>query len=266
MQYKKIMSFFFIVLWLGISLRFVQLWYTVEADTGFFKFGLEGIGNFMLALIFIFALASAVFGFFTDRKPKAYPQGNIFLAVSSFGYAISVACEVLTENASSSTVLAWQATLLKVTGILSVVFFIVFAISNFLNFSIPEMSTIIPVFYLILRIICDFSAISSLAMISDNLILMGAYCTGLWFMLQFAKLYNNAEPENGAKRLLSGGLAAVVLSFAQSVPHIIINVFSDRNYLHTSVLENLSVLFMGVFILVFICTYFGKYTNYVASH
>lgn len=265
MQYKKIMTFFSVVLPLSVAVRFVQLKFTIETDTGFFKFGFEDIGNFMLALIFGFAIASAVFGAFTRRSPKSLPEGNVFMAVSALGYALSVAIVVLTESHSAVSVLAWQSALLRITGILSVVFFAAFGISIFLGFRIPNICTIIPVFYLILRIICDFSAISSLAMISDNLILMGAYCTGLWFMLQFAKLYNGVNPKNQEKRLLAGGLASVVLCFTQSLPHILINAFSEENYLHTSVSENLSVLFMGIFILTFIIVYF-KREGYLSAH
>ena len=258
MDYKKIILAFLVGAPLSIVLRFAQLWFTVETDTGFFKHNFEAIGNYILFIIFLIALVVAVLGFFNRRIPSYEPRVNIPMGVAGLLYAISVLFEIFTDTVTSSAVMPWQVTLLRVTGILSAVFFVVFGLQAVIDFRLPDICTIAPILYLILRIICDFTAISSLAMISDNLLLMGAYCTSLWFMLQFAKLYNHANAKYNAKKLLASGLAAVILCFTQSLPHILINIFSGYSYLHTTVAANFNLLVMGIFILIFLISYFGK--------
>lgn len=258
MDYKKIMIAFWAAFPLSIALRFAQLWFTVETDTGFFKHNFEAIGNYILFIIFLIALTVAVLGFFTRQKPEYPPKSNLFTGIAALVYAISVLYETFTDNITSSAVLPWQVTLLRVTGILSAVFFVVYSLQPFIRFRLPDICTIAPMLYLVLRIICDFTAISSLAMISDNLILMGAYCTSLWFMLQFAKFYNLADQNKNHKKLLASGLAAVILCFTQSLPHILINIFSGNSYLHTTVAANFSLLVLGIFILMFLLSQFSE--------
>ncbi len=266
MNYKKIILAFLVGAPLSIVLRFAQLWFTVETDTGFFKHNFEAIGNYILFIIFLIALVVAVLGFFNRRVPSREPKVNIPMGVASLLYAVSVLYEIFTDTVTSASVMPWEISLLRVTGVLSAVFFVVFGLQAVIDFRLPDICTIAPILYLILRIICDFTAISSLAMISDNLLLMGAYCTSLWFMLQFAKLYNQADAKYNAKKLLAGGLAAVILCFTQSLPHILINIFSGYSYLHTTVAANFNLLVMGVFILVFLISYFREDKNSIAEN
>ena len=200
MNYKKIMIAFCTALPLSIALRFAGLWFTVETKTGFFKHHLEPIGNYMLFIIFLIAFTVGVFGFLNTKKPETPPKTNLFTSIASFVYAISILYEIFTDDITSTSVLPWQITLLRITGILSAVFFVIYGATAFIKFKLPDICTTLPILYLVLRIICDFTAISSLATISDNLILMGAYCTSLWFMLQFAKFYNLADQEKNHKK------------------------------------------------------------------
>lgn len=258
MDYKKIKVAFLVGLPISIALRFLQLWFTVETDTGFFKHNFRALGNYISFIIFLIAMTLAVFGFFGRRIPQNPPKATIPLGVVSVAYAISVLYEIFTDNITSTAIMPWQLTALKLTGIISAVFFVVFGLQSVANFRLPDICAIAPMLYLILRIICDFTAISSLAMISDNLMLMGAYCTSLWFMLQFAKLYNQTDTKYNTKKLVSSGLAAVTLCFSQSLPHILINIFSGYNYLHTTVSANFNLLILGIFILIFLISHFGK--------
>ncbi len=51
MKYKKIILFFCIILPLSVLLRTLQLFFTVETDTGFFKSEYKTAGIYLLIII-----------------------------------------------------------------------------------------------------------------------------------------------------------------------------------------------------------------------
>ena len=256
MKYKKILTFFLVALPLSVFLRTLQLLFTVESETGFFKPEVSNYGIYMLIVIFAFVLLTAIFSFTAHRSPEQTPNINIFMSISAFGTALALFYEVNSE-ALPQTVMLWQRSLLFVTAILAAIYFIIFAIKRFISFSIPPICAAIPTVYLIFRVICYFSAISPLALISDNIILMAAYLASLWFMLQFAKLYNDVGNEKDFRKLLASGLISSILCFTQSVPHFIMNFVNGFKYHHTSIESNITVLFLGIFILSFTLSHFS---------
>ena len=256
MKYKKILSFFLVALPVSVILRLVQLVFTVETETGFFKAEASNYGGYILAIIFAFSILAAIFSFTAHRSPEQTPAPNIFMSVAAFGFAVSLFYEINKESLPL-TVKFGQRALLYVTAIITAVYFIAFAGKKFVVFSLPPVCAAIPTVYLIFRVICYFSAISPLALISDNIILMASYLVSLWFMLNFAKLYNDVGGERDFRKLLASGFAAVILCFTQSIPHFIINFITDFKYQHTSMESNIAVFFMGLFILSFVLSHFS---------
>ena len=257
MHYKKILTAFWVLLPLSVVLRLLQLLFTVETKTGFFLREYETFGNIMLIAIFIFAAISAIFCFTSHRCPENPPKVNVFLGVASFLLSASILIELQTET-FPITVQWWLILLLKLTGLLTAAFFVCYGLNFFTKVKIPALAFIIPVIYLIVRVVCDFTAISSLALISDNLILMISYSAILWFMLNFAKLYNGIDSQNNCRKLMASSTFAVILCFTQSIPHILINFVTKNSYLHTSFPVNLNILLMGIFALTFMLTHFSK--------
>lgn len=257
MHYKKILTAFWVLLPLSVILRLLQLLFTIETKTGFFLREYETFGNIMLIAIFLFAAISALFCFTTHRCPEKPPKVNIFLSIASFLLTASILIELQSET-FPITVQWWLILLLKLTGLLSAAFFVCYGLNYFTRVNIPSLAFIIPVIYLIVRVICDFTAISSLALISDNLILMVSYCGILWFMLNFAKLYNGIDKNANCRKLMASSTFAVILCFTQSIPHILINFITKNSYMHTSFPVNLNILLMGVFVLTFMLSHFSK--------
>lgn len=257
MQFKKILLFFLVALPLSIALRLIQITYIVESATGFFLQEFEGFGNAMLAVIFAFCAAVAIFAFFSHRSPEQPVSSNIPISITAICYSFAILYELAAES-FPPVVRPWQITLLNITGVATAAYFTALALKRFVNFPLPNALSLIPTVYLILRIICDFTAISSLALISDNLFLMASYAVSLLFMLNFAKLYNNAGGDYGSRKLMATGLAATIICFTQAIPHIIINFINGFQYLHTSMAANITVLFMGGFIAAYTFSHFSK--------
>ncbi len=257
MKFKKIVLLFSAALPVCIVMRLLQLIHIVEIKTGFFKQEFENEGLYMMTIIFAFAIAVAIFSFTAHRAPDAPPKPNIFMSIASVLISLSILFELFTEK-FPTVVKGWQIALLNVTGITAAVFFFAFSMKLFFSFKLPKICFIIPTAYFVLRVICDFTAISSLALISDNLLLVFSYSAALLFMLNFAKLYNGIDSEYNFRKLMASGLTAVILCFTQSVPHIIVNVMNGFVYFHTSMAANINVLCTGLFIATFVFSHFSK--------
>lgn len=256
MKYKKILLFFCIILPLSVLLRTLQLFFTVETDTGFFKSEYKTAGIYLLIIIIAACACLAIICFTGHRNPEHPPKINPFISVGSFIAALSVASGFF-DRSSAGILMQWQSILLTLSGVLATAYFLLYGMSGFIKFKLSPLLSVIPSVYFIMKIICSFTAISSLALISDNLLVLAAYCVTLIFFLSFGKLYNGIDTERNFRRLMASGLVAVVLCFTQGLPHIFINLATDNGYLHTSNAANYSLLGFGIFIAAFTFSHFA---------
>lgn len=264
-KYKKIVLFFLITLPLSILMRTLQLFFTVETNTGFFKTEYKTAGFFLLIMI-IAACACVAFVCFTGhRNPEHPPKINPVMALTAFLTAVCIVVELFTDGASG-VVMPWQTLLLTVSGLLSALYFLLYGISGFIKFELSPLFSVIPSVYFIMKIICAFTAISSLALISDNILVLSAYCVMLLFFLSFGKLYNGIDQERNFRRLMASGLVSLLLCFTQGLPHIIINLATAGSYQHTSKVSNYSLIAFGMFIASFTFSHFSlKNTKVIRS-
>lgn len=257
MKYKKIVLFFCITLPLSILLRSLQLFFTVETETGFFKSEYEIMGLFLLILILLVCACLAVVCFTGHRNPERPPKVNPFMSLCSFVAALGVASGVI-DTSLTEAKMPWQNTLLTLAGIVAAAYFVIYGVSGFIKFKLSPLLSVLPSVYFIIKIICSFTAVSSLALISDNILVLSALCVMLIFFLSFAKLYNGIDSESNFRKLMASGLMSAVLCFTQSIPHVIINLVTDNGYLHTTNAANFSVLSFGIFIAVFTFSHFSQ--------
>lgn len=255
MKLNKIMTFFCIGLPICVCLRIFQIIFTIEFETGFYINEFETIGKMILAVIIIFCLLLWWFSSKYYKSLEKPPEYNSMLSLTATGLAIVTVAQAFFENGYFFT-FAWQAALIKVVGIITAAYFVAFALRHYISFKFSSILHIIPCVFMILRTAYIFINTSALAHISDNILLLVVYCSVMVFFVNFAKLYNGIDIEKNFKKLLSSGLVSSVLCFTQSIPHIVINIASNNKYLHVSHATNISVLFMGLFVIVFIITHF----------
>ena len=264
MKYKKILLFSGIALPASVLLRFLQLVFTVDTKTGFFKSEYKETGYYLLILIIVCAAVTAALCFTTHRKPENPPKKSLPLAIVSFLTAVITGVEIFSES-FSGTVMHWQTSLLMLAGIAAIAFFTVYGISLVSDFKLPPISAAVPVIYFIIKVICVFTSISSLALITDNVLMLAAYCVMLLFFLCFGKLYNGIDREYNFRKLQASGFASAILCFTQSIPHIVINLLNGNSYQHTSNISNISLLAYGLFTAVFTLVFFSL-KNVTVTH
>lgn len=256
MKYKKIIFLFAVFLPVSIVLRLVQLSFTIDYSTGFFVREFASNGEAMLWVVVALCFAPAVFALFSHRSPENAPPPNIALSVASFAAAFSVIYELIFEEFAPN-VMEWQMFAVKVAGIATALFFIAFGLLRFVHFKLHPICMVVPAAYFILRMICDFTTISSLALISENLLLMLTYSMILLFFVQFAKLYNGLDSEYNFRKILSAGISAIILGMTQTVPHLVLKLTTGYSFMHTSLAANVNIFFIVIFIAVFIFSHFS---------
>ena len=257
MKFNQIMLFFGLTLPVSVVLRFLQISFTVETNTGFYISGFQNHGTLLLFSILLCSILMMIFARMTFKQKTNPPKYNIPLCISSLLLSVALGNEVFVQL-TSPAILFWQALLIKLFGVISAVYFLVLAFSFALKFKIPDILSTIPTVYLIIRMICDFTSISKLALISDNVIIIAVYCFMLLFFLNYAKLYNKMDDEKNSKKLLSYGLSSVIMCFTNSIPNFVTHFTTPTGYSHTPMSTNISVLFFGIFIFTFVISHFKQ--------
>lgn len=255
MKLSKITAFFCIGTPICIALRIFQVLFTIELKTGFYTKEYEVIGKAISAVILAFFVLLYLFCFKYYKLPEKPPKQNIALSISAIGLAAVTAVQSFFDIGITLTS-AWQIIIIQIIGIIATLYFIWFAISKYINKTVSSLIHIIPCIFMILRTVFVFIDTSDLAHITDNLLIIATYCVVMVFFVNFAKFYNGVDSDKNFKKLLASGLVSVSLCFTQSIPHIVVNILSNNGYLHVSHIANISVLVMGIFILVFLISYF----------
>lgn len=256
MKNGKIFLFFFITLPISIFIRTTQLFNTIDIPTGFFKNEYAVSGNYILLIIMAIAAILAFVGFISHKDPACVPKTGFLLSLASLFLSGTIIAE-LVDNSFYTSNANLQTFLLLIMSVITAVYFFSFGISGFFGKALPASLTVIPSIYLIIKIVCIFSLISSHSLLSDDIMFLAAYSVCLLFFISFGRLYNKIGSETNFRKLLSWGLTAPFLCFTEAIPHYIFNFANKNAYQHTTSISNLALLAFGVFILCFTISYFS---------
>ncbi len=261
MRYEKILFFFYAALPVCVILRLIQLNFVIDSNTGFFKHEFIAFGIAILVIIFAVAVMFSVFAFLSHRSPEQPPKSNLFLSIASFVTAFSLFFEnyFMTPN---YTVMNLQTILLNITALLSIILFLCYGFKHFFDFALPGFCFVFPCIYFILKIILEFTVISALAVISENILFISALCALMVFFMQFAKLYNKTDKEYNFRKLLASGLVSILFCFVQSISFFIYGFMTDFEIIHTNVFSNTTLFIMGCFVLTFLSFHYSRKNAY----
>ncbi|MBR4099833.1 MAG: hypothetical protein IKK55_02460 [Clostridia bacterium] len=257
MTFKKIMLIFCIGLPVCIAARILQITLTIDYSNGFYYNEQKTLGNIMLFVIILVCVGLGFAAYKAYKTPEKPPETNPLLSVSSAVAALALMLEFFGEGIPIA-LLTWQAIFIKLMTAVCVFYFLILTLQGHLGIKVPSMFHIIPCVYAICRTVFTFIGISSLAVISDNILLVAAYCALMVFFINYGKLYNNLDTELNFRKILASGLTASLLCLTQSVSYILINVFGSKPYLHTDLSAMLSLLALGAFSIIFTVSHFWK--------
>ena len=163
----------------------------------------------------------------------------------------------LTSVSFSVSVPAWQPMLLKISGAVTAVFFGAIFVKSLKNYKIPPVCYAAPVVYYLVRLIYIFTATSTLALVSDNLLSITSAVFTVLFMFEICLVANNTDQETGYKRIAITGFTAVVFCIATTFPQLIAFAFDVPAAKRVEISSALVTFMTGVFIFFFLRRHFS---------
>ncbi len=239
-------------LFICMLIRIFQIAFLVEYSNGFYFTGKEFLGNLCLILIALICAAIIFFVFKAEKTAVAPPKTDWLLAIVSFVVAVTLFREIFGEN-MPMTMTAGQVFTIKIVSAFTAVYFIVFCMQYVLNFKMPPLLHLMPIIYAMVKTIFMFINLSSLALISDNILLLAAYCSLMLLFISYGKFHNGIEEKRGDTKLLATSCVSAIITITASVPNMIINLFSKQPYIHTNTDVLMTLFAFGIFTIVFMC-------------
>ncbi|MBQ8203732.1 MAG: hypothetical protein IJZ75_05570 [Clostridia bacterium] len=262
MKYKYILITFFVSLGVSLALRTYEIVALTDSVTGFVENEYVTVASVLTGIIALLSALVGVFAYTVKRNPVKLPKTSIPLSIASFLLAFGILFDVANVYFSSN-VPAWQATLVNVSGLISVVFFVCYGVTAFVSFRLMRALFIAPVIYWLFKLVCVFTSISSISLLTDYAFMMLAICATLLFMFEFAKIANKIELSISYKRLLITGLLASLFSFLTVVPPLLARFFGATTVFREGSTDAVVYMLSGIFVIVFILNIFkgGNLTN-----
>ncbi len=252
MKFNKIMIALSVALPICVAVRILQIVFTIEYANGFYSTGKELSGNAALVFIALVGAVFAVLSFFGEKINAKVPKSNLLTTISSLIVAVALFGELFGEN-MPMTMPAMQVLILKTVTAFTAAYFVAFATTGFTEFKMPTILHAVPCFYAIAKTIFTFINISSLALISDNILLIASYCALMLFFINRAKLYNRLDKANIFTKIFATSAVCAIFCITLSLASIVINIVSSTPYLHTDTAVMRAVFSLGLFVIVFLC-------------
>ncbi len=235
-------------------LRFIQLQFMVQAETGFFYREYSDFG-IATSVIIVFAAISFAIGcagykgeLFTFNKPRP------IMGIASFLMAASVFYQTL-FSAIGSLVPSWQILLQIAFGLSCAVLFVALGVSAFREINIPPMCDILFILFWLVRVIIVFASQISISTIAENVYQMAALCTTLVFFLNAAKMRNGVDADGKYTSLLPLAGLCFICCISYSLPQIVYSFIGGTAGFSANASAYID-LCMAFYIIAFIITYY----------
>ncbi len=255
MKYKYILTVFFASLVASIGLRTYEIVALTDSATGFVESGMKTAATLITCIIAALAVAVALCALTVKRNPVKLPKTSVGLGLSSFLLSFGILFDIANVYFSSN-VPDWQAALVNISGLVSVVFFVCYGVTAFVGFRLPRALFVAPVIYWLFKLVCVFTAISSISLLTDYAFMMLAICAILLFMFELAKIANKIELKQSYRRILVSGLLASFFSILTVVPSLIARWFGTQTVFREGSSDAVVYLLTGLFIIVFLINFF----------
>lgn len=255
MKFKYIVSTFLSTTVVCILARALQLNLMID-EKGFTLTSYRNYSLFVLALLFATCIALAVVGTQTHRCPAHPPKMKLSLAFPAILYGVWVVFDVV-HAFFSARVPSWQIVLLAVFGILTGALFILYGMKAFKNIKLPSVLFVLPVLYQMVRALCMFISVSTLALTSGHILMLASECSVLLFMLELGKMMCGLDKEKNYRKILSTGMVAVFFCCVTTVPYIVILLSGKQVVLNESYSSLILTFLAGAFVMCFLFNHFS---------
>ncbi len=262
MKHRHALMLLGITLPICVLLRTIQMCFIIDEKTGFVKQQYTGIS---LAITIVICAAAVSVGLLaatlegTKHEKKELRPSMAIASLLASGMFIYVTVAEFSQQSST----AWYNTLLVFFAVASAAVFVAYGLRNINPYKMPTIILVVPVLYYITRLISVFVSTSSLALTTENVLLIFTSSVLLWFMFEFASFENEiGEIEKRPKKLFASGLVAVIFCAVTSIPKFIYAFISDVTLSSKDIADASLNIAIGVFVLVYIVCNFGEKSDY----
>lgn len=261
MPHKNIIQIFTISTVLAAILRFAQLFFTIDAATGFSAEGYYEKVNIILyaIMLLLFAIPAFFSSVSSNRQPTRAPIPKSFPLLTVINFVVALC--LLVVASTKIFILATLTPLAIIELILlvvSAVWFISYATAGITKIKLPVGLSIMPVLLYLFKLINVFISHNGLANISENLIVTLFLCAQLLFFLLQSKILCKVTIRKSSRIIFPVSLVAFMLMVVSNLPPLFINLMGRGDLLHTSSVFNLEYVIVGVYALVFTMQLYSK--------
>ncbi len=231
--------------------RVCYLFFTVTESTGFLDQRMRLTGLLLIGFSLLCALICAAFGFFVKDTFAHRQRPSLLLGLASVATAVALAVALFNTPGSLPTT-GWQFWFKQLFGLAACVTFLVYGLSSFLSFRVPNLLFVFVLLYLIFQTIAVFTSYATLALIGEHLFDLLQMCVLMLFFLGLGKFISSPDKNRPLPYLIPTGLASFVLCLSGFFTRLVVRLSGHGGVLHGEYPLMTADLFLGLFILLWI--------------
>ncbi len=262
MRYRHTMLLVYISLPICAVLRLLQMYFTIDNTRGFIKQQYSLIGVLITVIIFSAVGAISLLAATTDGIKQKNTTLRPGVAVASM-LAGGMFIYQTVANVMLFATGVWYNGLFVVLSFFTALVLIAYGIKNIYDYKFPQILTVVPVVYYIVKLINVFINTSKLALVTENVFLIFTNSAILLFVFELASFENEiGEMQKRPKKLFAYGVATIMLCVTTSLPKLAMILFTENQYLHADVAETCVNLSVAIFVLLYIMYNYGEGTKH----
>ncbi len=247
MNFKKTVIFLGCAVPVCALLNFLVMFFTIETSSGFFKTGYSSLAMLMLGIIAVLIILSAVpFSHIKRPQPPAFwPYVCAFLSVA-LGLCFFIETFKFTPLAGTTPALE---AFIRIFAVLSGIVFVWCGVNELSFVPIIKEIYVIPVIYMILKMIVAFVAYVGVATITETVFELFAICAMLIFTLNFAKAQNGIKNKKGDALSTPLCVICALVILTQIAPYAVNYFVKEEALLHANSLFTPTSIVLSLFII-----------------
>ena len=248
-KHKFIVSYFIIALTALSIAHVAQILFLLEPKTGFYK--PEYSSTHVLYIIFFICvvIVLAAFGYASRRMPTHPPKVDKPLSIISFFVAISF---IVSSGNDLVNSLSSMKILSAMFSLLAAIFFVIYGLSGFSKINVSPVTTLFVIPVWVFRLISSFISFTGMANITENIYDILMLCANIFFFVIMAKILSGVYVIRNIRHAYPVGLVASLICVICTLPRYFVMLIGDKDILHESTTQDISVLATGIFIMAFV--------------
>ncbi len=231
MKIKNLAIFSICISVLCTAVRTVSLLYVTEANTGFFKSKLSGMGIFLSLTVFALWAVAVSFAFTAKEKPNVPYSPGAAAGILMIIFGITVIVTLFTGSGRVYTA-GWQKAAECITGILAGGWFVAFGASAFKKLNIPPICAVFPCLYFVIRLIVVFTDFSTTALVGEHVFSLSYHCFVMIFALFLGRLSAGFAGKKHKLLFFPVAISALIFTATSVFSRIIVTALGKKQLIH----------------------------------